>query len=77
MDARIINMIASQIHRQFPELAGESPSVRPQAGAKSTGGATYLLTFKGRASASEPRLARTVRVVADAHGKVLKVTTSR
>lgn len=77
LDRRVVDSIAKQIHRQFPELAGGEPSVRAQAGAKSPGGATYLLTFRGRASSSEPRLSRTVRVVADERGKVLKVTTSR
>lgn len=77
MDSQIVKTITQQIHRQFPDLAGELPSVRAQAGAKSPGGATYLLTFKGRRATSGPNLARTVRVVADAHGKVLKVTTSR
>ncbi|MBX3046454.1 MAG: hypothetical protein KF698_05615 [Anaerolineales bacterium] len=77
MDNQIVKAIAQQIHRQFPELAGEQPSVRAQANAKSAGGATYLLTFKGRPASSGPSLARTVRVVADARGKVLKVTTSR
>lgn len=77
MDTQTVKAIAQQIHRQFPELAGEQPVVRTQAGAKSAGGATYLLTFKGRAASSGPNLARTVRVVADERGKVLKVTTSR
>ncbi|MCW5873463.1 MAG: hypothetical protein KIS88_02330 [Anaerolineales bacterium] len=77
LERRVVDGIAKQIHRQFPELAGREPSVRAQASAKRAGGATYLLTFRGRASTSEPRLARTVRVVADERGNVLKVTTSR
>ncbi|UYN91132.1 MAG: hypothetical protein KIT70_07160 [Anaerolineales bacterium] len=77
MDTETIKTITRQIHRQFPELAGEQPVVRTQASAKSAGNATYLLTFKVRAASSGPNLARTVRVVADERGKVLKVTTSR
>ncbi|MCW5887807.1 MAG: hypothetical protein KIT07_06750 [Anaerolineales bacterium] len=77
MDARIVGVIAKQIHRQFPELAGEPPSVRAQAGAKGSAGATYLLTFKGRPVAQGPNLAPTVRVVANTQGHILKVTTSR
>lgn len=77
MDNQTVKAISRQIHRQFPELAGEEPVVRTQASAKSAGGATYLLTFKGRIASSGPNLARTVRVVADERGKVLKVTTSR
>lgn len=77
MDSQTVKAISKQIHRQFPELAGEEPSVRAQANAKSAGGETYLLTYKGRAAANGPSLSRTVRVVADGRGKVLKVTTSR
>lgn len=77
LERRVVDAISKQIHRQFPELADGEPRVRAQASAKSASGATYLLTFRGRASTSEPRLSRTVRVVADERGKILKVTTSR
>lgn len=76
MDARTVNSIAQQIHHQFPEVAGQRPNVRPQSGAKAPGRTTYLLTFKGAAK-SGPQLARTVRVVADESGHILKITTSR
>jgi hypothetical protein len=79
MDSRTINSIAQQIRHQFPDVDGNRPSVRSQAAAKnasSTG--TYLLTFKGTAKGSGgPSFARTVRVVADENGRILKVTTSR
>lgn len=79
MDSRTINSIAQQIRHQFPEVATERPSVRAQAGAKMPGNAaTYLLTFKGVAKGSGgPSFSRTVRVVADDAGHILKVTTSR
>ena len=77
MNARVVNSITQQIHQQFPEVAGERPSVRAQAGAKGPGGPTFLLTFKGHSTGAGPRLARTVRVVADERGAILKVTTSR
>lgn len=77
MDNRVVNSIAQQIHHQFPEVAGQRPNVRAQAAAKGNSGATYLLTFRGRSSGTGPQLARTVRVVADERGTILKVTTSR
>ena len=79
MNPRTVNTIAQQISHQFPEVAGSSPSVRAQAGAKTPGSAaTYLLTFKGSAQAhGGPSFPRTVRVVADDNGHILKVTTSR
>ena len=79
MDAKTINNIRNQIARQFPEVAKSAPSVKAQAAAKSRGaGGTYLLTFKGRVS--EPggfKSNRTVRVVAQDNGRILKVSTSR
>lgn len=83
MNARTLNSIAQQIHHRFPEVAGQQPSVRAQAGvrsqanAKAPGRATYLLTFKSRAKSAGPLLPRTVRVVADESGHILKITTSR
>lgn len=79
MDSKTIAGIKQQIYRQFPEVAGGEPSVKAQAGAK--GGsqtAKYLITFKSRvAQTSGPTFSRSVRVVADCNGKILKVTTSR
>ncbi len=79
MDSKTISGIKQQIYRQFPEVAGEEPSVKPQASAKSTGqSATYLITFKGRVTQpSGPAFSRLVRVVANDDGRILKVTTSR
>jgi hypothetical protein len=79
MNSRTVNSIAQQIRHQFPEVGGQNPSVRAQAGAKMPGNsATYLLTFKGEAKGSGgPSFARTVRVVANEDGRILKVTTSR
>lgn len=79
MDAKTINSIRQQIARQFPEVAGASPSIKAQAAAKSPGaGGTYLLTFKGRVSeAGGFKSNRTVRVVAQDNGRILKVSTSR
>ncbi|MEX1248888.1 MAG: hypothetical protein WEA61_10445 [Anaerolineales bacterium] len=79
MDAKTVQNIAQQISRQFPEVAGVEPSVKPQAGAKgSSGRGTYLITFKGRVPQSEGiTFSRMVRVVAEDNGRILKVTTSR
>lgn len=78
MNTRVVNSITQQIHHQFPEVAGQKPSVRTQVGAKGNGSsATYLLTFRGHSSGPGRQLARTVRVVADERGTILKVTTSR
>ncbi len=79
MDAKTIDRISRQVLRQFPEMAGSAPRVTPQTGAKSPGRpATYLLAYTGSTgNAGGHSLNRTVRVVADDSGRILKVTTSR
>jgi len=79
MDSKTISRIKQQIYRQFPEVSGEEPSVKTQAGAKSPRqSATYLITFKSRVNQpSGPSFSRAVRVVANDSGRILKVTTSR
>ena len=78
MDAKSIKSIENQIYRRFPEVAGSRPSVKNQATAKGhSDDATYLLTFRGKATEGERSFARTVRVVANERGKILKVSTSK
>jgi hypothetical protein len=79
MDSKTISGIKQQIFRQFPEVSGDEPSVKAQAGAKTPGSLpTYLITFKGRVSQPSGAIFnRTVRVVANEAGQILKVTTSR
>jgi hypothetical protein len=75
MDSKSIQRIEQQIYRRFPEVAGAQPKVTQQ---KSARAANYLLTFSGRGSGPGGRsIQRTVRVVADERGKILKVSTSR
>jgi hypothetical protein len=79
MDSKTISGIKQQIYRQFPEVSGQEPNVKTQASAKTPGNApSYLITFKGRVTQpSGPTFSRTVRVVANNDGRILKVTTSR
>jgi hypothetical protein len=79
MNPATVRKIAKNIYRQFPEVAGSEPRVTPKAQAKSlSNDTTYLLTFSGTGKnpAGKP-IARTVRVTANADGKILKVSTSR
>lgn len=84
MDASILKQVVSQIHKRYPEFAGIQPKVRnqkpPQSKAESNT-SNYLLTFSGNATAKSASgsksMPRYLRVVVDANGKILKVTTSR
>lgn len=75
-----IDSIASQVYRQFPEVRDSRPTVQHQPGAKgpSANDQRFLLTFKGRGHGPGGQaIHRIVRVVADARGKVVKISTSR
>lgn len=81
METKVIEMISTSIHRQFPEFSGKKPKVRLQAesktGAKSKS-PTYLLTYESKVQVAKGKtLARWVRVIATGEGKIIKVTTSR
>jgi len=72
MEKPILNKVNTQVYRQFPEMIGKKPSVKSYAGSK------YLLIYNGVAkTANGKSINRTVRVVADEIGKILKITTSR
>ena len=81
MDPKLIKTIANQVYKRFPEVAGEKPKVRKRRPPKAAAGdqpPTYLLTFRGTGKGPGGRtIPRLVRVVADARGKILKITTSR
>ena len=79
-----VQSISQTVFRKFPEMAGQPPTIRPQAGpaAKAAGAkagpAHYLLTFKGSAAAPDGKvLRRLVRVVVEESGKIVKISTSR
>ncbi len=72
MDPKIVEKISEQVYSKFPEVAGARPSVQAQSED------AYLLVFKGSATAADGmKIQRTVRVVASASGKIIKMTTSR
>jgi len=81
MNGNTVRKIAKSIYRQFPEVAGSEPQVitshRPQAKSL-VNDTTYLLTFSGTGKNPKGKMiSRTVRVTANANGKILKVSTSR
>jgi hypothetical protein len=76
VNRKALNKINKRVGRQFPELAGIEPSVQEQRAPDDQ--SQFLLTYHG--SAELPggrRLKRIVRVVADAAGQVLRISTSR
>lgn len=81
MDPKYIQSISKQVYKRFPDLEGSRPKVQTQTGpqAKSLPASPkYLLTYKGKSHSPDGKtISRLVRVIADATGKILKITTSR
>lgn len=79
MEQKIIQSISKEVYKRFPEVNGKKPKVRlqRQSGKGAPPGQTYLLTFSTKVNTSTNKsLPRLVRVVANAQGKILKITTS-
>lgn len=84
MDASLLKSLVAQIHKKYPEFAGSQPTVRQQSSpqAKSLHAEpTYLLTFQSSGRIQSSQVSKTIprwmRIVVNARGKILKVTTSR
>jgi hypothetical protein len=72
MDRQIIAEVSREVYNKFPEVNGIQPEIRPQ------GLTRNLLIFHGKSITEDGHtINRTVRVVVDDAGKILKTTTSR
>jgi hypothetical protein len=72
MNPQILSSVCKQVYRKFPEVSGTQPKVqtRPEG--------NLHLVFTGMAKAADGHLIpRTVRVVINPDGKILRMTTSR
>jgi hypothetical protein len=86
LDPKTLTTIAKRVQQKFPEVAGNKPTVQvqnpplPKSAASTTEGSEplYLVTFRGTVnSPTGSSIPRLVRVVVNADGKILKITTSR
>jgi hypothetical protein len=69
-----VDKVTKTVVRQFPEMDGVRPAVKSEKGDDPR----YLVTFKGAAQLPDGKtLKRIVRVVADADGDVIRMSTSR
>ena len=72
MEKSIIKTISQKIYRQYPEVKDKHPSVKTQSPDNT------LLVYKGEAVTVDGKtINRTIRVVIDRKGKIIKTTTSR
>jgi hypothetical protein len=72
MEQDAITAVCKRVYRQFPALQGRQPRIKEQEDGK------ILLVFEGSAPSANGRMMPiNVRVVTDAKGKVIKLTSSR
>lgn len=72
MEKSLVAAICKQVYRRFPELDGRQPRVKAQENDQ------VLLIFAIKAASMNGHvLEKTVRVVANANGKIIKMSESR
>ena len=81
MKDRIIQKVAKQVYKNFPEVSGTKPAIHqqniPQAKSRNAS-QTYVLVFKTSVSNAKGQLMpRQVRVIANDQGQILRMSTSR
>lgn len=78
MNQTLIQGINKVVYKRFPEMRDVRPTVRTQKGSTARDEHTYLLVYKTKiALAGSKSLPRTVRVIANDEGRVIRITTSR
>ena len=81
MNSKTVKNISDKVYKRFPEVSGSHPKVNPHDGPqakKAFSAPTYLLTYKGKGMGPGGKsISRQIRVVANADGKILKMSTSR
>ena len=71
MDSAVINKVCQSVYARVPALQGVKPKVSPQ-------GSRYLLIFSNTNKLPTGKtLEQTIRVVADAEGNIIKMSSSR
>jgi len=84
MNPKVLKQVTALIHKRYPEFAGIQPKVKAQKATQPKSlpaEPTYVLTFKRldkiSTIANPKTISRLMRVVVNARGKIIKVTTSR
>jgi hypothetical protein len=72
MDQQTLEKVCEKVHKRFPETIKKKPKVKHYDGDLSL----LLFDFKVK-TADGKTMPRTVRVIANPKGKIIKMTTSR
>ncbi len=77
MDPKVIEKITQKVYARFPEVKGKKPVIK-QSKTAANQGDNYVLTYNATAKGIQGNsIPRHVRVVCDARGKIIKMSTSR
>ncbi len=81
MDQKAIQSVCREVYRLYPQVAGKKPDVKRQTSSSETKSPEkdrYLLVFSkiGSKSTNTP-VSIFVRVTADGHGRILKISSSK
>jgi len=81
LQPKTIQAISQQMYQRFPEIAGISPRVQMRPASKALSGATeptYLVIYEKPARTAQGGVInRSVRVIVNQSGQILRVSTSR
>ena len=75
MQPKLIDKISQEVYEKHPDLKGVKPKIAPREGEKSTD--TLLIFQKKISGPGGKKINRIVRAVADAKGKIKKISTSK
>ena len=77
MEKKVVEKISKMVYAKFPEVKGKKPKIKTSKKA-STNNGNFILTYNATAKDIRGRsIPRHVRVVANAKGKIIKMSTSR
>ena len=75
MEREAVERVCREVARTYPEMRDLKPTVRRETQAAQE---LYVLTFKGKVALPEGKqMSRIVRATADAHGRIVRISTSR
>lgn len=77
MEKKVVEKISKMVYAKFPEVKGKKPKIKTSKTVTMDNG-NFILTYNATAKDIRGRsIPRYVRVVANAKGKIIKMSTSR
>jgi hypothetical protein len=77
MDQKLVEKISKKVYAKFPEVKGKKPRIKTSKSVTADQG-NFILTYNAMAKGIRGNsIPRHVRVVANAQGKIIKMSTSR